>query len=331
MAMRKRIEDPKEASHGKSLDATPSKTRTAAERLKLIYGAAGIYFCFIQYGRIQERIFAFKSPAGKKFQAVWFLSFIDALANVLVGGVGRAIQGNTLGLPQSLLALCGLGQVVSKYCLSASLAAGLSFPVATLAKSAKLVPVMIGSLFAGQMFGVRQLVQASAIVGGTSVVTLSEGGGKGKQSSLAGLLLIAGALSCDGLVGGIQKRLKAETKRQKQELKPYDLMFWTNFWMAIAALGFAIIRSEFREGWTYCRKNPTIFKDVFKFGLFGAFGQASIFYTIANFDSVTCTAITTTRKLLSVLISLFEGEKQLTPLGWTGLIVASAGITGEIV
>lgn len=180
--MRQRIEDPKEVANGKAHEVVPASARTTAERLKLLYGAIGIYFCFIQYGRIQERIFAFKTPSGKKFQAVWFLSFIDALANVLVGGVGRAIQGSTIGgLPQSLIIPAGLGQVVSKYCLSASLAAGLSFPVATLAKAAKLVPVMIGSLLAGQMFSIRQLVQASAIVGGTGLVTLSEGGGKGKK------------------------------------------------------------------------------------------------------------------------------------------------------
>merc|ERR1719401_746255 len=100
-----------------------AKQITTEDRMKLIGGAAGIYFFFIQYGRIQERIFAFKSPAGKKFTEVWFLSFLDALANVLVGGLGRAIQGSTSGLPQEFLFAGGLGQVISKYCLSASLAA----------------------------------------------------------------------------------------------------------------------------------------------------------------------------------------------------------------
>merc|ERR1711972_889654 len=106
----------------------------------------------------------------------------------------------------------GCGQVLSKYCLSASLAAGLSFPVATLAKSAKMVPVMIGSLIlGGQQFSQRQIAQASAIVGGTSIVTLSEGGGKkGQGNSGLGIALILIALGLDGLVGGVQKRLKGE-------------------------------------------------------------------------------------------------------------------------
>merc|ERR1719163_312240 len=105
------------------------------------------------------------------------------------------------------LAMSGTVQVFSKYCLSASLAAGLSFPVATLAKSAKMVPVMIGSLLiGGATFTNRQIAQATAIVGGTSIVNLSEGGGKGKSSSSLGLLYILAALGCDGIVGGVQKR-----------------------------------------------------------------------------------------------------------------------------
>merc|ERR1719217_691881 len=116
--------------------------------------------------------------------------------------MGRSVQGSIQGMPQPILFTTGLCQVLSKYCLSASLAAGLSFPVATLAKSAKMVPVMIGSLLlGGQKFSLRQVAQATAIVGGTSIVTLSEGGGKGKGSTGKGLALILLALGCDGMVG----------------------------------------------------------------------------------------------------------------------------------
>jgi len=260
------------------------------------------------------------------------LQVLDSLANVLVGAVGRMFQGSTPGLPQHYLFASGFCQVLSKYCLSASLAAGLSFPVATLAKSAKMVPVMIGSLLlGGATFSNRQITQAAAIVGGTSIVNLSEGGGKGQGNSNKGLLLILAALGCDGVVGGVQKRLKTKCKEENKKVRPYDLMFWTNFYMACGSCVAAAAFSELRQGWTFCRENPALTQQILKFGVCGAMGQASIFYTIANFDSVVSTAVTTTRKLMSVLISLFEGDGKLSAGGYLGLTIAGVGIIGEAV
>jgi len=301
-------------------------------RLKLIQGAAGIYFFFIQYGRLQEKMFQYVSPEGTKFNAVWFLQFLDALGNVLVAGVGRQFQGSVRGLPQHFLATSGLGQVLSKYCLSASLAAGLSFPVATLAKSAKMVPVMIGSLIlGGATFSFRQVSQAAAIVGGTSIVNLAEGGKKGKSSSSMGLLLVCMALGFDGVVAGVQKMMKKDLKEKKLKEKPYDSMFWTNFYMMLVAAVCSVVKSEMAPGIHYLRTNPNFCRQIVTYALCGAMGQSCIFYTITNFDPVICTAVTTTRKLVSVLISLFSSGTQLPPAGWAGISLAAVGICGEII
>jgi len=305
---------------------------TPAKRLKLIQLALGIYVFFIQYGKVQERIFKFRSPSGGKFDAVWFLQLFDALGNIAVGAVGRALAGTTPGgLPQQLLVVSGVGQVFSKYCFSASLASGLSFYIATLAKSAKMVPVMVGSLLLGsQSFSTRQISQAAAIVGGTSMVTLAEGSGKSGGSSMTGLLYVAAALGCDGIIGGCQKKLKNQCKKEGKKEQPYDLMFWTNLYMAAAAIVFAQLKGEIKRGWSFCRANPAILRDVVQFAACGALGQACVFSAIANFDSVVATAVTTTRKLASVLLSLYESGGQLPPMGWAGLTLASAGIMGEV-
>jgi len=309
------------------------KSLTGTERIKLLQGAAGIYFFFIMYGRMQEKIFQYKDKNGKKFTAVWFLQLVDALCNVAVGGLGRAMQGSTPGLPQELLLCSGLGQVLSKYCLSASLAAGLSFPIATLAKSAKMVPVMIGSLLlGGQTFSARSIAQAAAIVGGTCVVTLSEGSGKKSAgNSTKGLALIGLALASDGLVGGVQKRLKKKCKEEDKKIRPYDLMFWSNAYMALGSFVMSGLFQEIGTGFSYMSANPAIAQQIIKFGVCGACGQASIFYTIANFDSVVSTAVTTTRKLMSVLISLFEGDGKLNGVGWLGISISAVGIMGEVI
>merc|ERR1719379_827005 len=120
---------------------------------------------------------------------------------------------------------------------------------------------MIGSiLLGGSSFGARQIAQAAAIVGGTSVVTLAEGGGKKGRSSALGLLLIILALGCDGVVGGVQKRIQAQCQAQGAKIKPYDLMFLANGYMAMMALAVAAARSELQDGIAYCRANPAISK-----------------------------------------------------------------------
>jgi UDP-galactose transporter B1 len=102
----------------------------------------------------------------------WYLQVLESLANVAFGTVALAIMGltgtgyngpkedaggggrkrwwgGTPNLPKRPFLSSGLSQVCSKAFTSLALANGLSFPVATLAKSGKMAPVMIGSLILG--------------------------------------------------------------------------------------------------------------------------------------------------------------------------------------
>lgn len=301
-------------------------------RLQLVGASAAIYFCFIKYGKLQERIFRYRAPLdGKSFDAVWLLQFIDVMASVVVGGVAQVVGGSSAGLPQSLLVCSGIAQVLSKYCMNASLAAGLSFYVATLAKSAKMVPVMIGSfVFGKQSFSWRQIFQAAFIVGGTSLVTLGSGK-KSASSTWLGMQFIGAALICDAIVGGVQKRLQVRCKETSIKLRSFDMMFYSNLYMSIAALVAALAKKELRRGWEYMRQNPKLTMAIARMSMFGALGQAAIFYAITVSDPVTCSAITTTRKLASVLLSLAGSEQEpLNLMEKIGVAGASAGILAEI-
>eukprot|EP01035_Chromulina_nebulosa_P010705 gene10705-14366_t len=105
------------------------------QSLKLIIGAGGIYAAFLYYGTLQEDVFHYVAADGTKFKAAWFLQALEALANVIFGGLGLLITGGTANLPQDMFALSGVTQVCAKAFTSLALAAGVSFPVVTLAKS----------------------------------------------------------------------------------------------------------------------------------------------------------------------------------------------------
>eukprot|EP01062_Namystynia_karyoxenos_P069561 TRINITY_DN65037_c0_g1_i1.p1 TRINITY_DN65037_c0_g1~~TRINITY_DN65037_c0_g1_i1.p1 ORF type:complete len:415 (+),score=118.59 TRINITY_DN65037_c0_g1_i1:48-1292(+) len=302
--------------------------------LELLWGAGGIYACFLYYGSLQEDVFRWRSDQGSQFTQVWFLQLVEALANVVVGLAGLcALHGGlSHGLPQQRFALTGCTQVCAKYFTNAALAQRLSFPVATLAKSGKMVPVMAGSLIiGGATYTVREYLQVLAIVIGTCIVGLSQKKKSGaEESSALGLVFIVFSLVCDGLTGGTQKRLKAECASRGVVPTPYDFMFCTNFYMAIVALCLSVAMGELLPGCNVLFAQPELRWLVLKFALLSAIGQSFIFYTIATFDPLVCTTVTTTRKVFSVLYSLLFKGHSLPALGWLGVLMASLGILGEI-
>ena len=298
---------------------------------KLLIGAGGIYAAFMYYGLLMEDVFAYRSESGEAFAAVWFLQVLEALANVVIGGIGMKATGATPNLPLKLFAMTGASQVSAKALTTLALAKGVSFPVLMLAKSAKMVPVMIGSLLlGGATYSLREYLQVAMIIGGTCMVSMAKKKKKGAGGSAMGLVCIMGSLVCDGLTGGIQKRLKNEARSRGADAKPYDFMFHTNFYMMLSAAAVALVNGQLLSGAAFCAQNPMIFDKIWRFALCSAFGQTFIFYTIANFDPLVCTTVTTTRKIFSVLLSIFLKGHQLNAQGWTGVAIASSGILGEL-
>mmetsp|Transcript_10033 Transcript_10033/g.19778 ORF Transcript_10033/g.19778 Transcript_10033/m.19778 type:complete len:115 (+) Transcript_10033:1125-1469(+) len=100
-------------------------------------------------------------------------------------------------------------------------------------------------------------------------------------------------------------------------------MMWTALVMALA-------QGELTTGFRFVSSNPVILQKIGLFALCSAMGQSFIFYTIANFEPLVCTTITTTRKIFSVLLSIFVNNHSLNSQGWAGIGVAILGILGEL-
>eukprot|EP01064_Diplonema_japonicum_P006423 TRINITY_DN1426_c1_g1_i3.p1 TRINITY_DN1426_c1_g1~~TRINITY_DN1426_c1_g1_i3.p1 ORF type:complete len:359 (+),score=51.81 TRINITY_DN1426_c1_g1_i3:57-1133(+) len=298
---------------------------------QLLWGAGGIYACYMYYGSLQEDVFRFKDADGGKFTYVWFLQILEAAANVLVSFTMLAITGFTRGIPHELFSVTGFTQVLSKWCTNSALKYGVSFPVATLAKSAKMIPVMIGSLLlGGATYTLRDYAQVAAIVIGTSVVSLGSGKKDTPESTYLGMFMLAGSLACDGLTGGVQKRLKAKTAEKNIKLKAYDFMFWTNLYMLLVAIVAAFMNSEISAAIEFCNKDSRIMWLIIKFSICSALGQSFIFFTISTFDPLVNATVTTTRKIFSVIYSILFKGNSLSPIGWFGVAIACAGVLADI-
>jgi UDP-galactose transporter B1 len=299
--------------------------------LKLMIGAGGIYGTFLYYGSLMEDVFRYKSDDGTAFTQAWFLQMLEAFANVFVGYIGMRLSGPTKGLPLKMFGISGTTQVSSKAFTTLALANGLSFPVATLAKSGKMAPVMAGQLvLGGATYTFREYLRVAAIIGGTAIVSLGKKKSSSSTSSPWGVFYIVAALLMDGVTAGYQKRLKTQTANMGVQPKSYDFMFWTNLFMYITATFLAMLLGEFSSGIEFLKENPMIFEKIIKFAVCSAVGQSFIFYTIAQFDPLVLTTITTTRKIFSVLLSIFLKGHSLSFVGWSGLGLACAGILSEL-
>lgn len=298
--------------------------------VKLLIGAGGIYAAFLYYGSLQEDVFRYTAADGTQFKQAWFLQVLEALANVVIGFVGMQLTGATKGIPKKAFAISGASQVTAKACMSLALANGLSFPLATLAKSGKMAPVMFGSLLlGGASYSLREYLQVAAIIGGTAIVSM--GKKKGGSSSMLGVAYIVMSLVLEGVTAGFQKQLKSETAKAGVKPKPYDFMFWTNFYMAITAVVISVGLNEIGSGLAFCTANPEIFSKIVKFALCSAVGQSFIFYTISNFDPLVLSTVTTTRKIFSVILSIVLKGHALSLTGWSGIALACSGIVSELI
>jgi UDP-galactose transporter B1 len=145
-----------------------------------------------------------------------------------------------------------------------------------------------------------------------------------------GIIFIVLSLVLDGVTAGFQKRLKSETAKAGIKPKPYDFMFWTNLYMCLTAVVIAVGLGEVQTGTAYCAANPEILSKIIKFALCSAVGQSFIFYTIANFDPLVLSTVTTTRKVFSVMLSIFLKGHSLSAMGWSGIALACSGILSEL-
>jgi UDP-galactose transporter B1 len=332
--------EPGQLEHGAKtdrevVDGSPDQNIKQRDAWRMLWGATGIYVAYLYYGHIQEDVFRFRAADGSKFRFAWFLQVLESLANICVGLVGRYLLGGTAGLPLGPFVTSGASQVFSKAFTSLSLAAGLSFPVCILAKSAKIVPVMLGQLaLGGSSYTVRDYSLAAAIVGGTALLSLGESKAKKEKeqhdNTFTGITFIILSLGMDGLTAGLQKRLKRNALLANKIPTPCDFLLYTNVSMAATALTIALVTDDWRQGWAFTVENPAILRMVLQVCLCSAIGQSFIFYIVAHFDPLVCATVTTTRKIMSVVWSITTKGHVLSEQGCVGLLMAVSALMLEI-
>ena len=300
---------------------------------RLLQLALGIYTSFIVWGYLQERTSSTSYVGVDGVSRRWTSVLVQNMTMALVSSMAAlgAMRFNGQQ-PSAAPALKFLSVAFSNTIASPFGYASLkyiSFPLLTLAKASKPIPIMLfGTLF-GRRYKLMEYTAAICITAGIAMFTMKPS----KSTDLAdkqglGLFLVAINLALDGFTNARQEIIFKETR-----CKNYTMMYMVNLWTAALIAGWLAVtflffgeESELAKAFEFAAVSPEIVGHVVLFSLCGAIGQMFIFTSMAEQGAVTTTTICLTRKFFSILISIVMYGHPVRPLQWVGFVVVFGGL-----
>ncbi|RKO87291.1 UAA transporter [Blyttiomyces helicus] len=294
----------------------------------------GIYACFLTWQVTQERV-STTPYDGHKFRHFIFLNTVQAATASVVAFLYLRLRGRTLSnLSAPLLRSyfqCAVCSTLASPFSYASLK-HIDYPTMILGKSCKLVPVLLMNfLIYRRTFPVQKYVVVALVTVGVSAFMLlhKQEGHKGepRANSFWGLGLLTVGLLIDGATNSTQDQIFRRFRTSGSEM-----MVFMNLFSCALMTGYLIAfpgSTELADALAFCSAHPKVVGDILLFGLCGAVGQCFIFHTLERFGSVGLVTVTVTRKMFSILLSIFWFDHQLSWGQWVAVAVVFLGIGGE--
>ncbi|KAJ1917429.1 UDP-galactose transporter [Tieghemiomyces parasiticus] len=299
----------------------------------LLLCVAGIYACFLSWGVLQERV-STTPYEGQRFRYFIFLNLIQSLIGATVAAGYLRLRGERLSRPPAAL-LRRYAQAALTNALASPFGymalKHIDYPTLTLTKSCKLVPVVVmNALLYRRRFPFYKYVTVFLVTLGVSGFMLlqsagGKAGAKGAATSSAwGLLLVLVNLLMDGATNSTQDQIFHEFRGVTGQ----HMMFFMNV-LGAASMALWLLNPwnpELASAVAFTLQYPAVWRDLLLFSLCGALGQCFIFYTLSRFGSLTLVTVTVTRKLFTMLLSVFWFGHELSPGQWGSVAVVFAGI-----
>ncbi|KAI8062609.1 UAA transporter [Gongronella butleri] len=299
----------------------------------------GIYTCFLTWGVVQERVST--TPYGdeaapKKFKFFIVLNLVQSLIAACVAAVYLRATRRSIGLgtqPRGLY--LKYAQVALLNCIGSPFGYAslkhIDYPTMILGKSCKLVPVMLMNVLVyRRRFPLYKYVCVALITAGVSMFMLYHSSSGSKKaaaaSSLWGLFLLGMNLAIDGLTNATQDQI---FHTYAHHVSGQHMMFFMNAIGSLLSAAYLLLHPYNDELWQaidFCTSHPQVIRDIFLFGLCGAVGQCFIFYTLQHFGSLHLVTVTVTRKLFTMLLSVFWFNHVLSLGQWLGVTLVFAAI-----
>jgi len=297
--------------------------------LRFAICAVGIFVCYFGYGIIQEKItrgkYVFEGKE-ERFTAITALVFFQCAVNyiyaLIMSYVFPTKEKDTT--KSSYYGICSLTYLVAMVTSNKALS-WVNYPTQVIGKSCKPIPVMIlGVLLGRKRYPLLKYLFILMIVAGVAMFMYKENAKKsGGGDSLFGVgeLLLLVSLTCDGLTGAVQERMKLEHGTKSGHMM-LAMNKWSCGFLSVAILG----SGEGLEFVSFIQRHPAVLWHLASFSVASALGQFFIFMCVSEFGPLPCSIVTTTRKFFTVLGSVILFGNSLLPHQWCGAVLVFTGI-----
>jgi len=287
---------------------------------KLAACFCGLQASYLTWGYMQELIMTTQFEATErvpngKFPSAAFCVFSNRFLAVIVAAVAvKAKHGSIFtnnAAPIWAFTPCALSNTMSSWSQYASLKVRklrekvqiaqlheclshiftmetqyVSFPVQTVFKSSKIIPVMLmGRLLKGTTYRLSQYVEALLITVGVAVFSVASKSPAGNpHTELIGLILLLMYISFDSFTSQWQDKIYQQYGRQNVD--PYQMMLGVNT-SAICITTFGlIVTGDLPIVLEFLTVNPIALQYNIITAITSASGQLCIFYTIKEFGPI---------------------------------------------
>ena len=357
---------PASTSTGTSSTKSKSSRSGLQQILLLLTLATGICTCYLFYGIVQERLFSPASPHGRAVRALGgpittVLVMTQAVGNTAVAALWTWVQNRFLSNHHERTRKESATQatlnhkllLLTAFCYFGAMAASneainwVSYPTVVLAKSSKLIPSMLAGVtlerksYTAREWGGALLITSGIVVFNyTRLRQQDDASSNARPDSPFGLLLLGISLMFDGALSACQGSIKRSSGRYRPPTA-MELMAYTNSYAFLFLLPACIVSGQLQNGMGLLLGDgangggegdaAAARRWILLLNATAAAGQVFIFLTIHCFSSIMCTTITTTRKFVSILLSVRHFGHVFSPIQWTSVGAVFFGLYMEIV
>ena len=296
---------------------------------KFTFAFTGLLISYLTWGYMQELIMTseFKptksSPDGK-FPSAAFCVFSNRFLAIIVAIIcvklkhGSVFDNNVA--PLKAFTPCALSNTLSSWSQYASLRY-VSFPVQTVFKSSKIIPVMImGKFLKGTIYPRSQYLEALFITIGVAIFSVFAQESKREiGTEIQGLAYMLCYIIFDCFTSQWQDKIYVTYGRQNVD--PFQMMLGVNCSAIVITTAGLLLSGDFPKVWEFFLVNPDVLVYNIITAITSASGQLCIFYTIKEFGPIVFTIIMTVRQMISICISAYKFGHHIQAKALCGAII----------
>ncbi|PSC76775.1 UDP-galactose UDP-glucose transporter 5 [Micractinium conductrix] len=270
------------------------------------------------------------SFGGETFTYSLFLVLCNRLTTMTVALSMLLMYGQDLRpvAPPYNYAAVSVSNVVATFCQYEALK-HVSFPMQTLGKCAKMIPVMIwGTIIMRKRYGPKDYMNAALITLGCTLFLMT-GSVKSKHassdSSMFGLALMLGYLGFDGFTSTFQDKLF-----KGYQMTIYNQILYVTSFSAIFSLLGLVSAGQLMPALSFVSRHPEALfvsrhpealASIMMLSGAATVGQLFISHTIKTFGALLFATVMTTRQFISILLSCILFAHPLTAGQWLGTVM----------